>query len=394
MMTTATEIKGRSLAQTLAVQSQIHLPGTVGRLLKQIRDLERVAPLFIKSGMVRAVARPNPLDLRVAGIATRAATQKTIGGHLYVAAANRIDLTIVSNAISTTGQDSTCEIDDINYESQSKRLQLINIRQAYEMADAALKSGNRLELILFDSPLLLNRDMVPPKSDPACAPYRRAFDDAIGAISDFWSTHRESLFPWNGDGPIVAGIASERYGAIVHIAQSDLRTAVGRRQILKTEKVDTALLDKLAGSDEAILGIGERRFVYGILGAFTRTATFRMNIQTPEMEPKDFAQYGVLGFHFKAAQNNSPLLVQFLGDEPLWTRADIDRLAAQVMAITSIGGRRALPLPIQLAAREQRALDQFIEYYSRSLKEQIRRREVEDLWLSDIDEFSAEGVSE
>ncbi len=36
----------RTLAQTLAVQSQIHLPGTVGRLLKQIRDLERIAPLL------------------------------------------------------------------------------------------------------------------------------------------------------------------------------------------------------------------------------------------------------------------------------------------------------------------------------------------------------------
>jgi hypothetical protein len=58
----------RTLAQTLAVQSQIHLPGTVGRLLKQIRDLERVAPLFVKAGLVRAVARPNPINTRAAGI--------------------------------------------------------------------------------------------------------------------------------------------------------------------------------------------------------------------------------------------------------------------------------------------------------------------------------------
>jgi hypothetical protein len=393
-MMTAGEIKGRSLAQTLAVQSQIHLPGTVGRLLKQIRDLERVAPLFVKAGMVRVIERPNPLDLRVSGIATRAVTQKTIGGHLYVAAANRVDLTIEHNAISTAGQDSTCEIDDINYESQSKRLQLINIRQAYEMADAALKSGNRLDLILLDSPLLLNRDMVPMKSDPSQASYRKAFEDAVQAISSFWAAHRESLFPWDPHGPSVVGLASERYGAIVHIAQQDLRTREGRRQILQTEEINAELFEELIGSDEAILGIGERRFVHGMLGAFTRTATFRMNIQTPEMEPKDIAKVGVLGFHFKAAQNSSPLLLQFMGDEPQWARANIDRLAGQIMAITALGGRKALPLPVQLAAREQRALDQFIEYYARSVKDQIRRREVEDLWLSDIDEFSAEGIGE
>ena len=82
----------RSLAQTLAVQSQVHLPGTVGRLLKQIRDLERVGPLFVKAGLVRAVERPNPINIRASGIATHSSTAKTIGGFLYGSAAARCDL--------------------------------------------------------------------------------------------------------------------------------------------------------------------------------------------------------------------------------------------------------------------------------------------------------------
>ena len=81
----------RTLAQTLAVQSQVHLPGTVGRLLKQIRDLERVAPVFVKAGLVRAVERPNPLNVRASGIATQSSITKTIGGFLYGAAACRCD---------------------------------------------------------------------------------------------------------------------------------------------------------------------------------------------------------------------------------------------------------------------------------------------------------------
>src|SRR5271166_5504128 len=94
----------RSLAQTLAVQSQVHLPGTVGRLLKQIRDLERVAPLFVKAGLVRAVERPNPISTWASGIATQALTTRTIGGFLYGAAAFRCDLLVEHNAISTAGQ--------------------------------------------------------------------------------------------------------------------------------------------------------------------------------------------------------------------------------------------------------------------------------------------------
>jgi hypothetical protein len=51
-----------SLAQNLAIQTQIHLSGTVGRLAKQIRDLEEIAPLFLKSNLVRSVPLPKPLS--------------------------------------------------------------------------------------------------------------------------------------------------------------------------------------------------------------------------------------------------------------------------------------------------------------------------------------------
>ena len=176
-MTTTTN---RTLAQTLAVQSQIYLPGTVGRLLKQIRDLERVAPLFVKAGLVLAVDRPNPINTRVAGIATHASTTKTIGGFLYGAAACRRDLLVEQNAISTAGQDSACEIDDINFENQSKRLALASMRQAYELADRAV-TEERARLIYLDTPLIMDRGMVHRRTEwatkatrpPMRRPWRR-----------------------------------------------------------------------------------------------------------------------------------------------------------------------------------------------------------------------------
>ena len=83
--------KTRSLSQSLAVQTQIHLPGTVGRLLKQIRDLERSARCLWRPGLVRAVDRPAPLTVDVAGISTKAVARRVAGGFLYAAAgvANR-----------------------------------------------------------------------------------------------------------------------------------------------------------------------------------------------------------------------------------------------------------------------------------------------------------------
>lgn len=38
-------MKAKTLAQALAIDSQLGLPGSAGRLLKQIRDIEHVAPM-------------------------------------------------------------------------------------------------------------------------------------------------------------------------------------------------------------------------------------------------------------------------------------------------------------------------------------------------------------
>jgi hypothetical protein len=377
--------QGRSLPQTLAIQSQIHLPGTVGRLLKQIRDIEQVAPLFVDAGLVHPVKRELALNARVAGIATRSTTTKTIGGYLYAAAAVRMDLAAEDNVISTIGQDSTCELDDIDYEDQSKRLQLINVRQAYEMADAALRSSDHFDLIMLDCPLVLNRSMVPLREDESDAAFREAFIGATDAITNFWRNHRDHLLPWNPNGTAVLGLASQRFGAIVYVARQDLRTEAGRQQILDTEGVNETRIQAISKLSKSISGIGERRFVHGILSSYTRTAAFRMNVQSPRMEPREITKLGVIGFHFKAAHTMTPRLLQLIGDAPLWNQSLLDKVCSQVMALTVVGGAQATPLPIQLAEREQQALDKFLKYYNQGVLQEIKRKEIEDLWLSDLD---------
>ena len=373
----------RTLVQNLAIQSQIHVSGTVGRLLKQIRDLERVAPVFVQAGLVRSVERPNPMNTVASGIATHATTGKTFGGFLYGSAACRCDLQIVQNADSTAGQDSSCEIDDINYENQSKRLALVAMRQAYELADRAVREG-RSRVIYLDTPLVMDRSMVPSER-AGDEGYRAAYAATHAAIESFWSTHREQLFPWKAEGPMIVGIAAERFGAIVQSALQDLRHAEGRGQILPSEEIDREKLSQLDGMQSAIVGIGERRFVHGILGSFTRTAAFRMNVHTPRMEPAAVVNLGVIGLHFKAGQTTEPRLLQIIGDAPEWTTSAIDRLVGLTMALTAIGGARSAPLPIQLAQRELNALKPFLENYSRAVAGEMKERKIENVWFSDWD---------
>ncbi|GEP02267.1 hypothetical protein [Methylobacterium oxalidis] len=374
----------RTLAQTLAVQTQVHLPGTIGRLLKQIRDLERVAPLFVKAGLVRAVERPNPIDTRASGIATHASTTRTIGGFLYAAAAARCDLLVEHNAVSTAGQDSACEIDDINYENQSKRLALSAMRQAYELAERAV-AEERSRLIFLDTPLVMDRGMVPPSDRSSDKGYQAAYRATHDIIETFWARYRARLFPWNPSGPVIIGLASQRFGAIVQSAQQDLRLQAGRSQILPTERIDRDQFAALEGAREAILGVGERRFVHGILGSFTRTAAFRMNVHAPRMEPGPVVDLGIIGLHFRAGQTTEPRLMQLVGDAPDWTSESINEVVGLTMALTAVGGTASAPLPVQLAERELGALSPFLEHYGRSVASELKRREIESIWLSNFD---------
>ena len=85
-------MKTTNLAQALAIDSQLRLPGSAGRLLKQIRDIEQVAPLFRDVGLIKAVKRPSVVNLAVSGIASHSCIRRALGGFIYASAAVRTDL--------------------------------------------------------------------------------------------------------------------------------------------------------------------------------------------------------------------------------------------------------------------------------------------------------------
>ena len=372
-----------SLVQTLAVQSQLNLPGTAGRLLKQIRDLESVAPRFIEAGLVQTVARPASLDTRLSGISTRFTTAKLAGGFLFVSAAVRLDLRFERNALATEGTDSTSLIDDIDFRDQSKRLQLIEIRQAYELADHAMRSETPPGILLIEGPLVLNRSMVPLGK---ASLHGKEYERAVELIKAFWMDHQSKLFPWNPTGTVVAGIATERLGAIAAISQQDLRTPEGQSQLLKCDLPDTKILGDLSRQLASISGIGEKRFVRGILGTNSRTAAFHMNVQTPRMEPARLVDdLGVVGFHYRSSVRADPLLVQLLGNDAHWTKQHLNELAGILIAATVQRDRYAVPVPFQLAEQQLHGLSNFLKQYCLTMRQELKNREIEDSWLSDLE---------
>tara|TARA_R110001583_G_scaffold195128_1_gene369565 strand:- start:3972 stop:5114 length:1143 start_codon:yes stop_codon:yes gene_type:complete len=370
-----------SLAQSLAIESQIRLPGSAGRLLKQIRDIESVAPIFRDAGLVKAVERPATIDLTVSGVATHSCIKRAMGGFIYASAAVRTDMLIDANRISTRGSDSVAELDDIDFEAQRKRLDLVEMRQAYALVERQLKNGQSSQLILLDTPLFIAREMIPLKRN---VKHWQEYEKTRTAISTFWENYREQLFPWNPEGPVLVSILSQRFSAIVSIARQDLKTEEGRKHLLLTDGFDQAQANRLVDLERRLSGVGDYRFIKGILGAFTRTMAFRMTENRARMEPSESVEFGVVGFHFRGGRSSEIQMAQLAGEESDWNTDTLDAVAWKLMVLDMQGQRKSTPLPQMLGQQQLKMLEQFTTYYRQSLSKAMKENEVEETWLSGL----------
>jgi hypothetical protein len=376
-------MKRSTLAQTLAIESQIRLPGSAGRLLKQIRDIESVAPIFRDLGLVRSVARPSVINVSVSGVATSSRIKKALGGFIYASAGVRTDMLIDENRVSTRGTDSVSELDDIDFEAQRKRLDLVEMRHGYQLVQRLLESEAKAQLILLDTPLFISREMIPLKRNHKhWDEYERTRD----VITAFWEKYRSRLFPWNPEGSVLASVLAERFSAVVSIARQDLRSEEGRKHILVSDGFRSEQVSELQDLDEKLSGIGDLRFINGILGSFTRTIAFRMTENRSRLEPAEAVSEGVVGFHYKGGRGSQIHMVQLAGEEPGWTAEQLDAVAWKLMVLDLQNQRKTKPLPQVLGDQQLKVLDQFVGYYRQGLNDALKKNDVEDVWLSGLDE--------
>lgn len=383
------ENKTMNLAQSLAIDSQLRLPGSAGRLLKQIRDIEQVAPLFRDAGLVKPVPKPTMVNLRVSGIATKSCLDKALGGFIYASAAVRTDLLIDDNKVSTVGSDSASELDDIDFEAQRKRLDLIEIRQAYQLVEKQLLSSEPCDLILLDTPLFLTRDTAPLERNIR---HKQEYEKTKKVIEAFWQNHRAKLFPWNQSGLMLASILAERFSAIVSIARQDLRTEQGRKHVLESDGFTSEHMKSLAGLDESLMGIGDLRFINGILGNYSRTIAFRLSEQEKRIEPSAEAEQGLIGFHFRSARGGQIKMVQMAGDEPDWKNADFDMVASRLMVLDMQNKGSTMPLPQLLGYQQLGILPKFAKFYRQGLHGALKNNDIEAGWLAGLDEGLNDGL--
>ena len=137
------------------------------------------------------------------------------------------------------------------------------MRHCYALVERLLQQNGSANLILLDTPLFIDREMIPLKRNVR---HWAEFEKTRDVIEQFWRNNRKALFPWNPEGPVPVSILAERFSAIVSIARQDLRTEEGRKHILTNDGFTANSAAMLDGLEERLRGIGDTRFYQWHIG--------------------------------------------------------------------------------------------------------------------------------
>ncbi|MEK4138298.1 hypothetical protein MHB75_09295 [Kurthia sp. FSL E2-0154] len=376
-----------SIANSLVAKVQLGLPSTVAKLGSKMRFIDQIAPKLRNSGVIRTVTKKVPLTLNVTGIATASKTIPAFGGILYSAGALRQDLSIQDGVVYQTYQDSLVDIDEADDVDVTQKLKFVHINQMYDLLEELLNEANRPELVIVDSPLILERSDAPLES------YEELHFDYIACkerIEQFWKDHKHEIYPFNSSGVKIVSVSSKRFGSVFYGLTSE------HTEKYMIDSLVTQELSSLSTSFDKIKKVGVKKLLNGVLTRRTRTAAYEFDLLTSDnrLEPQFVRELGVINFHFRAGMRTMPLLVEAIGHKEDWKTESVDGLTSDLISLYTIDQLKALPLPLWYASHGLKAIKTgtIIQYYKSQAHEMIKNENVESVWTEEVDLFGEDDL--
>ncbi|PFM92583.1 hypothetical protein COD05_06155 [Bacillus cereus] len=376
-----------SIANSLVAKVQLGLPSTVAKLGSKMRFIDQIAPKLRNSGVIRSVTKKVPLTLNVTGIATASKTVPAFGGILYSVGALRQDLSIQDGVVYRTFQDSLVDIDEADDIDVTQKLKFVHINQIYDLLEELLHEPDKPELVIVDTPLILERSDAPLES------YEELHLDYISCkerIEQFWKEHKHEIYPFNPSGVKIVSVSSKRFGSVFY------GLTIEQTNKYMIDSLVAQELSELSMSFNKIKKVGVKKLLHGVLTRRTRTAAYEYDLLTSDnrLEPQFVRELGVINFHFRAGMRTMPLLVEAIGHKGDWSTESIDQLTSDLVSLFTIDQLKALPLPLWYASHELKPIKTgtIIHYYKSQAQEMIKNEEVESMWTEEVDLFGEDNV--
>ena len=378
-----------SLSQEIAAQIQLGLMGTVGKLARQLRAIDRIAPRLKEGGIVRKLKVDRDRRRHSVGISTASRSIDAFGGLLYGAASVTHELITAGGDINHAAEDSRLDIGDMTLLESDRRMKWKTYTLVYELLDEIFQSTKLPDLIILDVPLVMGR-----------AVYAQALDNEeldaqmkgeVTALRDrleqFWERNIDRCFPFDPEGPKVVTLDRGRFGSLLRLIKTDGAS-------ISPDPIDMEVQNMIRGEWTQVLSVGIDRVLGGILSPDHRTAAFdrEQDLRDKEAFPRKIIERGTLAFHYLTGLRGRPVQVETLGESAQWVECGgataIDELAADLVALTYFDTKSSVPLPLWYAQQKVEVVKKttkgqgLLEFYKREALRAMQDETFDESWLS------------
>jgi hypothetical protein len=372
------------LAQELTAQIQVGLFGTVGRLAKQLRVVDRVAPALREAGLVRPLSIDRTHRRRAVGFSAAHRSISAFGGLLYAVGVLRHELTAEGSAIMNSGQDSRVEVGDLTHFEADRRLKWKTYTLMYDLLQEVFDGPSAPpELLILDVPLLIGRqDQAVKFDDPELTAEISRLRERAEA---FWSVYRSRCYPFAEGGPKIVTLRPGVPGELLYHLHDPKQGRACSPDPIGAE-AETLVRQRWGEILSANLG----RVMQGLLTPESRTAGYASaaTVDPRELFPRSLVSEGMTAFHYQAGLRGRPVFVETLGGRERWTPAALDDLAAALIALTYFDHRSAMPLPLWYAQEAVAVIRRtergkgWLDAYKSMVRQSLREEHVDHTWLA------------
>lgn len=385
-----TDDQGTSLAQEITAQIQLGLAGTVGKLSRQLRAIDRIAPKLKEGGIVRKVTVDREIPRNAFGISEAHRSVKAFGGLLYAVGAVSHGLRTAGGDIAHCGEESRLDIGEMSLLEYDRRLEWKTYLLVYDLLEKLFQEPDPPQLVILNVPLILGRDVyaqVLGEDEEMDAQLKAEVDQLKERIEGFWDRFHTKCFPYVPGGPKVCTI---HHGRLQH----PLKALQAKGAATSPDQLDADVIRLMKEEWVQVLSVGIEKLLLGILSSEHRTAAFER--QKSQMDyrafPKCLIEGGTLTFHYLAGLRSRPIHVETLGSAESWRLqggvGQLDRLAADLMALTYFDSRKAIPLPLWYAQNAVQVVKRkgVLEFYRRETLRAMQEELVDRSWLAGWEE--------
>jgi len=378
------------LTQEITAQIQLGLPGTVGKLARQLRSIDRIAPQLKDGGLVRRLNVDREQHRRAVGVAVAHRKISAFGGLLYGAAALGHELTAAGGDIAHSRQLSRMDVGDMSLLEADRRMKWKCYALVYDLLDELFSADTLPELIILHLPLVMGKAVYAQVLDDAetNAQLKRDIGTLKKRLDGFWDRWVERCYPMDPHGPKVVSLHRGRFGSLLKLVEK-------RGTEVSPDPIDPQVEALVRTQWVDVLSVGIDRVLRGILVPEHRTAAFEQDQDRLDKDafPRAIVDRGHLGFHYLTGLRGQPVYVETLGSAAAWAdRGGADALAGDLLALTYFDARHALPLPlwyaqsgVEIVKRKEKGRG-ILEFYKAEALRAMREEQVDQAWLAGWEE--------